>query len=252
MKFGEKTLQRGNKGPDVEVLQLLLAGFLGTDWDGDFGPGTELQVMAFQQDYMKMNAPPGIVSDETFTAIRHFAQTYSIDFEKIKCLCGECNGYGKNRFKNKYRTGKPKIETYYRYEYPGIHKAILNTFRAAQFYADQAGFDIPYPTSGYRCWVNNTQKNRHSTNHMGKALDIDFPLKATEDKRDDCNRCDAVRGLLVEKCGFQIGWAANDKKALEPAHIAPSWIHMDVRCYSRKYLNTKYFAKNTQDLDSDL
>lgn len=33
-----------------------------------------------------------------------------------------------------------------RYEYPGIHKVILNTFRAAQFYANQAGHDISYVT----------------------------------------------------------------------------------------------------------
>lgn len=249
MKFGERTLQRGEKGADIEELQLRLAGFRGTVWDGDFGPGTELQVITFQKDYMDMKTPTGIVSDDTLAAIHRFAQTYSINFETLKCPCGECDGFGQNRFRNKYQTGKPKIEAYYRYEYPGIHKAVLNTFRAAQFYATQAGFDIPYPTSGYRCWVNNAQKNRQSTNHMGKALDIDFPLKPTEDKRDDCNRCDAVRGLLVEKCGFQTGWNANNRKALEPAHIAPSWIHMDVRCYSGKYLDDKYFAKNIQALD---
>jgi len=250
MKFGERTLQRGSKGADVEELQLRLAGFRGTVWDGDFGPGSELQVMTFQKDYMNVGSPTGIVNKDTYAALNEFAQTYTIDFKTAKCPCGECDGFGKNRFKNKYRTGKPRIEAFHRYEYPGIHKAILNAYRAAQFYASQAGFDIPHLTSGYRCWVNNTQKNRKSTNHMGKALDIDFPLKPTEDKRDDCNRCDAVRGILVEKCGFQIGWNATNTKALEPARIAPSWVHMDVRCYSRKYLDTKYFVKNIQELDS--
>lgn len=42
MKIGEKPLQRGDKGANVEELQLRLAGFRGTVWDGDFGPGTEL------------------------------------------------------------------------------------------------------------------------------------------------------------------------------------------------------------------
>lgn len=253
MKFGEKPLQRGDKGTDIEELQLHLAGFRGTVWDGDFGPGTELQVMTFQKDYMNMETPTGIVNDDTFAALDQFEQKFSIDFEAIKCSCGVCDGFGQNRFKNKYQAGKSNIEAFYRYEYPGIHKAILNSFKAAQFYASQAGYDIPYPTSGYRCWVNNEQKNRQSTNHMGKALDIDFPLKPNEDKQDDCNRCNAVRGLLVEKCGFQIAaGGAGNMKALEPADIAPTWIHMDVRCYSRKYLHDKYFIKNNQELDGHL
>lgn len=41
-------------------------------------------------------------------------------------------------------------------------------------------------------------------------------------------------------------------KALEPADIAPTWIHMDVRCYSRKYLDDKYFIKNIQELNGHL
>ena len=53
MIFGDRNLQDGDKGADVAELQLRLAGFLGTVWDGDFGPNTEKQVKAFQQDYMK-------------------------------------------------------------------------------------------------------------------------------------------------------------------------------------------------------
>ncbi len=249
MNFGAKAMLRGNKGPEVEELQIRLSGFRGTTWDGDFGPGTELQVIAFQRDYMGMTKPTGIVEDETFSALKRFSQEFSIDFKKLKCPCGQCGGFGQNRFNGKYRTGKPKTEAYHRREYPGIHKAILQSFRAAKFYVTQAGFDMPFLTSGYRCWIHNEQKNRKSTNHMGKALDLDFPLRPGEDKRDDCNRCDSVRALLVEKCGFQIGWAAGNKKALEPSSIAPSWIHMDVRCYSEKYLSTKYFVKNSKELD---
>ena len=61
MAFGSKQLKRGDKGKDVVELQLRLAGFRGTTWDGDFGPGTELQVIAFQRDYMKRANPSGKV-----------------------------------------------------------------------------------------------------------------------------------------------------------------------------------------------
>jgi hypothetical protein len=85
---------------------------------------------------------------------------------------------------------------------------------------------------------------------MGKALDIDFPLAPGEDKRDDQLRCDRARGLLVELANFQVGWGANDRKALEPSDIAPTWIHMDVRCFQPKYLEDKYFVASNEQLDA--
>jgi len=241
--------KRGDRGDRVVELQIRLAGFRGTVWDGIYGPGTELQVMTFQRDYMGIENPTGIVDADTIQAFERFAEEFSIDFEKIKCLCGQCGGFGQNRFKGEYQDGKKGIEAYHKYEYPGIHKAILQAFRAAQFYAVKFGFDRPYLTSGYRCWIQNEKKNRESTNHMGKALDIDFPSKESEDKRDDCKRCDNFRGVLVEKSNFQIGWSANNKKALEPSNIAPTWIHMDVRNFSPSYLEDKYFVKRIEELD---
>jgi hypothetical protein len=83
---------------------------------------------------------------------------------------------------------------------------------------------------------------------MGKAIDIDFPAQPKEDKRDDGERCDKARSLLVDKAGFQIGWHGNNKKALEPASIAPTWIHMDVRSYSPKYLTDTFFVTNEGQL----
>ena len=55
------------------------------------------------------------------------------------------------------------------------------------------------------------------------------------------NLRDMFRGLLVEKSNFQIGWNGRNKKSLEPSSIAPTWIHMDVRSFSKKYLQEKYF-----------
>lgn len=242
MAFGDKTLRRGMYGDDVIELQLRLAGFRGTIWDGDFGPGTELQVMTFQREVMNDSSPDGIVGPQTFKALDKFIRDFSIDMAQLECVCGKCNGFGNGLHKDKYLIGQPKLEMYYQYEYPGIHQAILHTFRAVLFYSKRLGFPKPVITCGYRCHEHNRQKGRTSTNHMGKALDFDFSLKPGEDKRDDQKRCDAFRGRMVEFANFQIGWGAVNRKALEPSEIAPIWIHMDVRNYERKYLDEKYFV----------
>jgi hypothetical protein len=103
--------------------------------------------------------------------------------------------------------------------------------------------------SAYRCTINNEQNHRETTNHMGKALDIDFPLRPGEGKREDCERCNSVRGILVEKANCQIGWGAANRKALEPSDIAPSWVHMDVRSYEMQYLDKSFFVKTSAELD---
>jgi len=250
MAFGDKQIKRGDKGEDVVELQLRLSGFRGTVWDGDFGPGTELQVMTFQRDYMKVDQPTGRVNRITFDALAEFEQQFPVDFMSVACPCGDCGGFGQGRFKDRYRAGQPHIEAYHRYEYPGIHKAILHAYRGACFYLSESGYSIPFLSSGYRCWINNDRKGRKSTNHMGKALDVDFNLLPNEDKRNDFKRCDEARGILVEKCGFQIGWDANQRKALEPRDIAPTWIHMDVRCFAQKYLDDRFYVKSVEDLDA--
>lgn len=257
VNFGSRALSRGMKGEDVAELQIRLAGFRGTAWDGDFGPGTELQVMAFQRDYMRAS-PSGSADKATFQALRNFVSEFPIVFGKLRCTCGQCKGFGLGKFQGEYREGKAEIEAYYKREYPGIHKAILQTYRAAKFYIREEGLAADakgnsqhlFPTCGYRCWINNGQKGRTSTNHMGKALDCDLPMNPGDDKRDDSRRCDAARQILVEKCNFQIGWSGGNQKALEPANIAPTWIHMDVRCYSRRYLADKYFVRTVAQLNS--
>ncbi len=249
MAFGDKTLKRNDKGKDVVELQLRLAGFRGTIWDGEFGPGTELQVVCFQRNYMGMQKPTGIVATKTFAALKQFATEFPIDFAQIRCVCGKCGGFGQDRFSGKYKPGMPPIEAYHRREYRGVHKAILHSYRAAKFYCARAGFPTAKITSGYRCWVDNQKHGRDSTNHMGKALDVDFPLLAGEGKRDDAARCDRARGILVEQSNFQTGWGANNRKSLEPSDIAPTWIHMDVRSYELRFLADEHFVTSNAELD---
>jgi hypothetical protein len=47
---------------------------------------------------------------------------------------------------------------------------------------------------------------------MSRAIDIDFPAQPKKDKRDDGERCDKAKNLLVDKAEFQIGWHGNNKK----------------------------------------
>lgn len=246
MTFGKSALKRGKTGDDVVELQMRLAGFRGTLPDGIFGPGTELQVVQFQSDYMKMAQPSGVADKETLAATDRFAAEFPVDFAALECPCGVCPGFGQGRFENEYRPGNPKVEAFHLYEYPGIHRMLLWAVRAVWFYLPQRNFVI---NSGYRCAVRNEQKGRSSTNHCGKAIDIDVPLGPDEDKRDDERRCEAIRGLVVEKGAAQIGWSARNRKALEPASIAPTWVHYDVRSYDRKYLADKYFCTSQETLD---
>lgn len=245
-------LGRGSIGPAVLDLQLRLAGFRGSMWDGDYGPGTELQVSAFQRDVMWHDTPSGQADGDTLSALRTFAADHPLDFGKLRCPCQTCEGFGQDRFEGEYRDGEPHVEAYHHREYPGIHRAILHATRAASFYLARAGLGQAAITSGYRCWVRNEQRNRKTTNHMGKAIDIDLPMLQGEDKQDDRDRCDQARSILVDKSGFQTGWSGANRKALEPSNIAPTWVHMDVRCYQPRYLSTEYFVKDEASLDADV
>lgn len=249
-----KTLKRGDKSPEVQLLQIKLAGFRGTVWDGSFGPGTELQVMQFQKDFMGSPAPTGIVDPITAKAIDTFAMKYPIDFSILKCPCGNCSGFGKGLGKGQYVAGMPQVEAYNMYEYPGIHKAILWAVRAVIFYNPQYTL---VPTSGYRCGADNVIHNRTSTNHHGKAVDLGVVLPKNQASQPDAirnttkvNICNAIRGKMVEVGNFQIGWDANNRKSFEPSNIAPTWIHQDVRSYDKAMLDDKFFVKNSKDLDA--
>jgi hypothetical protein len=246
MEYGQRILKRGLTGPDIEELQIRLAGFRGTILDGEFGPGTELQVFQFQRDFMGLKEPTGIVDRDTLESLDKFAEQYPLDFNALKCPCGVCSGFGQGRFKGEFIAQQPKIEKNHLYEYPGIHRMLLWAVRAVFFYAPEYKFRI---TSGYRCGVRNEQNERSSTNHRGKAIDLDAIGKPGEDKRDDMNRCDKIRGIIVEKSNAQIGWDAANRKSFEPSQIAPTWVHYDVRCYDQKYLEDRFFCKSLEELN---
>ena len=246
MSYGALVLRRGMSGEAVAELQLRLAGFRGTVPDGDFGPGTELQVVTFQRDYMGLEHPTGIADGETLRAIDRFADEFPLDFELMKCPCGQCGGFGNGRYRGEYWPDKPRIEQNYRYEYPGMHRMLLWAARAVMFYHPHHEFTI---SSGYRCSIDNEQKGRRTTNHHGKAVDLDIVLKPGETQEDDRRFCDRCRGDIVNRAHAQIGWLAQNRKALEPSDIAPTWVHYDVRCYESCYLTDDMFCTSREALD---
>lgn len=245
-EYGERPLRRGDEGPDVVELQMRLAGFRGTIPDGEFGPGTELQVMAFQRDWMKLPTPTGHVDESTYDAMDEFAADHTIDFKALACDCKICDGFGRGQFKGEYVSDRPRVEAHHRYEYPGVHRMILWAYRAAIFYCRKKGLGIEI-TSGYRCSENNRLKGRTSTNHHGKA--IDFDVTGITDKRVDADLCEQIRGSLVETANAQIGWGASNRKSLEAKDLAPTWVHYDVRSYEQRYLEDRYFVRAPDELD---
>lgn len=250
LPFNPAALGREMSREDVRELQLRLAGFRGTVWDGYLGPLTERQVACFQRDVMGAAQPLGVVDADTVAAINAFADAHPIDFARLCCECGECSSFGQGRFRDVYRSGMSKDEAYHHREYPGIHKAILHSFRALVFYAAINGARTPYIECGYRCWVHNQIKERTSTNHMGKALDVNLALADGDSEEDKRRRCDALRAMLLTTSEFQIGWEQPNCKALEPSQIAPTWIHMDVRCYDAEYLASALFVRSSEELDA--
>jgi peptidoglycan hydrolase-like protein with peptidoglycan-binding domain len=122
---------------------------------------------------------------------------------------------------------------------------LLWTYRAAQFYGRANNWQLTI-NSAYRCSIDNRNHGRSSTNHHGKAIDIDILGGIGTDR----SRCNELRSILQEKAGAQLGWAARDRKALEPPNIAPTWVHLDVRCYQPAHLDDRYFVTSLEALDS--
>ena len=107
-------------------------------------------------------------------ALDEFKAKYPISWAGMACPCGHCDGFG-HGYTNSSSVG---YGNHAGIEYPGMHRAVIWTFRAAKFYTsgkDQAlGYRFHALSSGYRCWHRNQQTSRTSFNHMGNALDLQF------------------------------------------------------------------------------
>lgn len=242
-------IKKGDKSELIRELNIRLAGFGGNVPTDEFTDRTEKMIKQFQKDYMKV-PETGKVCGNLLRAVDAFQNKYSIDINQAKCPCGQCSGFGNGKNSNE-RNNSSILEMYRKYEYPGMHRIILWTQRAIQFYLANQEKDrkltVGVLFSGYRCTINNKQKGRKSTNHMGKASDLHI-YGGSGDREKNAN---AVRDVLVKYSGAKYRWdhknaiglEADNRNGTASDFKASTWVHYDVRTYDLKYLEDKYFAK---------
>lgn len=274
-------IKLGDKGPLVEEINIRLMGFGGTVAApaplNEFTAQTEKAVKQFQRDYMAVKET-GRVCGGVMKAMDEFLKKYPVELKNMKCPCGKCDSFGHGYqdsaavelYKPEAKPAKgakpvpdakPAKIPYAGIERPGIHRSIFWVLRAALFYAHDKDKDLGYKfhsiSSGYRCWHRNKQKSRHTTNHMGDALDILF----TKDGAKNC--CEGKdleklrQEIFVKRLDGQLGWG-NPKKyesvklSLERKEDgATGWVHADVRNFIPDYKDARYYAVKQSYADGD-
>lgn len=280
---------KGDSGKVIREINFRLAGFGGVLPGDTFTENTEKGVKQFQRDYMNKPNPTGIVDDETLAKIDEFSDKYRENVEDYKCQCGKCTGFGSGQFKGEYllkedidpktqrakrdengdiiykkdENGnyipKSKTEKHHKYEYPGIHQSLLWAVSASRFYLTiklQEKYTINCVFSAYRCWEDNKNHNRTTTNHMGKAVDLHFNknkiLTTCSEDMDELREkiyCECIGAPKNEKnkeCTF--GWTKNKFGLESKKEGAKSWVHIDVREFTTStYLEDEYFIKSNEE-----
>jgi len=214
---------------DAKQLQVALACLGAGAPDGIMGEKTESAIELFQTRIMK-TVPTRTLDHNTIAALQH-VRTLWPTMDQVKCKCGHCSGFGNGLHLGEYRVNKPNTEAYYQYEYPGISEMILWSHAMLVAAFPTYEWDV---SSGYRCHNDNAQHHRSSTNHMGKALDSyvvipDRTLRQTV--------CYAIRQEMHTLGAMNIGWDKRNRVSFEPASLAPTWIHNDVRAFDRKWID---------------
>ncbi len=272
----QSCIKLGDKGPLIEELNIRLMGFGNTvsaplAWN-EFTTKTESAVKQFQRDYMGV-AETGKVCGAVLVALDDFRAKHPVNLAKMKCRCGKCDGFGNNQLDSKQagvftdaQHTKPRPGV----EYPGMHRALLWSLRAALFYVHTKDKALNYKflriSSGYRCWFDNAgyldgkanaKTKRNSINHMGTALDVQF-VRGTATTRCQDADIDLLREkVFIGRMGAQLNWRNPDMLSLEPAKFkngdsgATSWIHIDLRKLSSSYLDNRYFATHQAAADGD-
>ena len=250
---GEKyCIKLGDKNELVREINIRLAGFGGNVPTDEFTERTEKMVKQFQKDYMKV-PETGKVCGNTLRAIDEFGSKYKIPFDRIKCKCGSCSGFGNGSFSEQSQDSSIS-EKYRKYEYPGIHRTIYWATKALMHYfatlESGLGYKVGDISSGYRCHVDNAQNKRGTTNHMGKALDLHIYRTSDNKRAGGRDRgADEGRDLFVKYSNAKINWTTSNEISLEPRNIAPTWVHVDVREFEIKYLEDGFFANDGEKAD---
>ena len=251
---GEKyCIKIGDKSELIREVNIRLAGFGGNVPTDEFTDSTEKMIKQFQKDYMKV-AETGKICGNVLRSIDDFGSKYNYNFSDVLCKCGECTGFGSEKF-SEQKQDAGIAEAVRKYEYPGIHRSLLWALRSVVFYTSVIEKDLNYSvrsiSSGYRCHNDNRQNRRSSTNHMGKALDIHFN-KSGERTRTVAD-IEEVRLKIYNKyLGAKWDWKERNIFNLESTRVgATTWVHYDVREFDIKYLEDKFFAKTLAAADAE-
>ncbi|WP_219434371.1 glycosyl hydrolase 108 family protein [Prevotella intermedia] len=246
-----------NCGKLIQEINIRLAGFGGNVPTEEFDERTKKTIMQFQQDYMGV-PPSGKICGSLLKAIDEFCtnKAYDFNFEQTKCPCGKCEGYGNGR--NSFTINKKE---YKGKEYPGMHRSLLFALKGLIFYLrkTKSNYSLNKIDSGYRCWDNNKQKGRTSTNHMGCALDLHFNINGsrTRNVKDMENIrsnyfCAYMNAPKNARQTYGFGWES-ERIGLEPKKFnngkkgADTWVHFDVREF-RKYKSDIFYIKSKTEL----
>lgn len=257
-------IKKGETSDRVKELRIRLAGFGPIKPGRTFDEATENSVKLFEKDVMGRSDPTGIVETEFAKKLDRFATEWPIHFKQLACPCGTCGGFGVGQYKGKhYRNHRE--EKYHQYEYPGVHRCLLWGVRAIMFYCTVDHKDsirFQKIDSGYRCEIDNLNKGRPTTNHMGKTVDLHFETWVDKEwKRDTLSNdtnfksCNKIRELATKRLKASTSWVPSGEFGLEPGGSkikqgeAYTWVHLDVREWNQAYLEDDYFVKTAVDLD---
>lgn len=264
----------------IREINIRLAGFGGNVPTDKFTDRTEKMIKQFQKDYMKVTET-GKICGNVLRAIDEFSKNFDIStalWNQLKCSCttkgkkvtsklrgiqevNNCTSFGDATGKNTYKKNV-KDEAFNMYEYPGIHRSLLFGFKALQFYfSKQTTYKIDSFSSGYRCRF----KNFATTNHQGKAIDMQFSKGSWEIRGPQKKNLVELRNMrdniFIKYLGAQKEWPNSNLFSIEPIDLlydskgnprqdhTYSWIHMDVREFDSSYLEDKYFCKNSTSLN---
>ncbi|WP_415326047.1 hypothetical protein [Chryseobacterium sp. MMS23-Vi53] len=272
---GEKfCIKKGDKNELIREINIRLAGFGGNIPTDEFTDKTEKMIKQFQKDYMKV-PETGKICGNVLRAIDEFSINFDISatvWKQLGCSCttkgkevtsklrgvkelNKCGSFGDKTGEN------TEPEKSNKYEFPGIHRSLLFGLKALLFYlSKQKTYSFGKISSGYRCRF----KNFKTTNHQGKAIDIQFD-KGTWQIRGQLYKNIAELTKIREDFFYKYlnaktSWTEKNNFSLEPIGLNSnntlidsnhtySWIHMDVREFDKKYMDDKYFCKNSATLN---
>lgn len=245
-------IPKGTKSELIREINIRLAGFGGALPTDEFTDLTEKCIKQFQRDYMGV-PETGKICGPLLVALDEFMAKYPMDkyFAQMKCPCAhygggkKCSGFGAGRVN----------------EYPGIHRSVIWTLRAVDFYLqtkeNQLGLQLLTISSGYRCVENNAGHNasgsiRSTINHMGLALDLQFKNNKGERSRNTADMNTIRTNVFVRYMGASTSRLVNrifleaDKyKSGKPG--ATSWVHFDwtsLKTSNNELLTDKLFTDN--------